>query len=165
MTTKTEPAVAAARQAAVEPRAAVAQQARAGPRAPVVELRALVECRRGSRRLSIGSPLIPCEQGTPSAYQVDVTVENAVGDVTIDGDVFACSPDIEGPSTEITCPNNVPYEGQVMVLDDNDSGDRSVHRPGLRKRFGLFELGGRDPRQGNGAYTWAPFPFCGRLLT
>jgi len=64
--------------------------------------------------------LAPCAMFEPSDYDVTVTVDNAVGDVTIDGSVLACTPAIESESTTLRCPNNAPYGGSVEVQDDNE---------------------------------------------
>lgn len=60
-----------------------------------------------------------CQMSVPSVYDVGVIVTNAVGTVAISGNVAACTPNIDAESNELTCPNNAPYGGQVVVQDDN----------------------------------------------
>ncbi|MEM9728418.1 MAG: hypothetical protein AAF997_07525 [Myxococcota bacterium] len=62
-------------------------------------------------------PVGPCNQGTPSDYEVQVVPMNQVGDITIVGSVSNCSGDITAEVNEINCPNNAPYLGAVTVTD------------------------------------------------
>lgn len=62
-----------------------------------------------------------CEQfGGATDYTVTVTATDADNDeteLTYTGSVSACSPSIDGAVTTISCPNNAPYPGSVVVED------------------------------------------------
>jgi hypothetical protein len=67
-----------------------------------------------------------CGQGTPSDYTVVVTATDADSDamdLVYAGSVTACTPDIDQATSVISCPNNAPYAGSVVVSDGdgNDS--------------------------------------------
>lgn len=69
---------------------------------------------------------VDCGQGTASDYTVIVTAtdaDSAQMDLVYDGSVILCTGDINQMSSVISCPNNAPYGGTVVVSDGdgNDS--------------------------------------------
>lgn len=60
-----------------------------------------------------------CSRDIIADYAVTVTVENAVGDVSVAGSVTGCDGLISDVGlTTIRCPNRAPYPGTVEVEDD-----------------------------------------------
>jgi hypothetical protein len=67
-----------------------------------------------------------CVQGTASDYTVVVTATDADSDpmdLVYDGSVTNCTGNIDDATSVISCPNNAPYAGMVVVSDGdgNDS--------------------------------------------
>lgn len=67
-----------------------------------------------------------CGQGTPSDYTVVVTAtdaDSAQMDLAYAGSVQNCTGPIDAATSVISCPNNAPYAGNVVVSDGdgNDS--------------------------------------------
>jgi hypothetical protein len=62
-----------------------------------------------------------CDRAVRSDYALFVDVENADGDVSISGTVDNCNGLINEAVNTISCPNNAPYDGQVVVEDDSST--------------------------------------------
>jgi len=70
-----------------------------------------------------------CARGTRSDFRVIVTATDADSDkmdLTYDGSVENCNPDIDDETSVISCPNNAPYGGMVVVSDADGNQSAEV---------------------------------------
>ncbi len=71
-----------------------------------------------------------CEHGTRSDYTVIVTAtdaDSAQMDLTYNGSVENCSGAIDDETSVISCPNNAPYGGMVVVSDGDGNDSAPVN--------------------------------------
>lgn len=71
-----------------------------------------------------------CVGGTASDYTVIVTADDADSDemdLVYDGSVMNCTGDIDAMESVISCPNNLPYAGSVVVSDGDGNGSAPVN--------------------------------------
>jgi len=84
-----------------------------------------------------------CVDGMDSNYTVIVTATDADSDETdleYTGSVQNCNPGIDAMTTVISCPNNAPYAGMVVVSD----GDGNDSEP-LNFSIGVCDESGSAP--------------------
>ena len=71
-----------------------------------------------------------CVDGTDSDYTVTVTATDADSgpmDLTYDGSVTNCNGAIDDETSVISCPNNAPYGGMVVVSDVDGNASAQVN--------------------------------------
>ena len=76
------------------------------------------------------APVGSCAQSTRSDYTVTVTATDAdsdLMDLIYDGSVTNCSGGIDDVTSTISCPNNAPYAGRVLVTDDDGNESATVN--------------------------------------
>ena len=76
------------------------------------------------------APVGSCAQSTRSDYTVTVTATDAdsdLMDLIYDGSVTNCSGGIDDVTSTISCPNNAPYNGSVVVEDDDGNVSTRVN--------------------------------------
>ena len=71
-----------------------------------------------------------CAMGVASDYTVTVTATDAdseLMDLIYNGSVTNCSGGIDDVMSTITCPNNAPYAGNVLVTDEDGNESAPVN--------------------------------------
>jgi len=71
-----------------------------------------------------------CAMGVASDYTVTVTATDAdseLMDLIYNGSVTNCTGGIDDVMSTITCPNNAPYNGSVVVEDDDGNVSTRVN--------------------------------------
>ena len=78
----------------------------------------------GDGRLSImvdWEPLLPCEAGVESNWQISTTISGGVEPFMLEGQVVGCPEDVTSDFTtdefQVPCPNIGTYSGSVRVTD------------------------------------------------
>lgn len=75
------------------------------------------------------APVGDCARGTASDFTVTVRATDADSDPTdlvYIGSVTNCNPGIDAMTSVISCPNNFPYGGMVVVSDDDGNDSAQV---------------------------------------